>query len=101
MITGDDQGREPLEGAATARVRARRSAHGPARYRATGCPQTIHVWGPPRLGRRRPCGLSIVRVRARRSWMSMVCGLDLHRQQITFDALEVESGDAWRGRLWQ
>jgi transposase len=31
----------------------------------------------------------------------MVCGLDLHRQQITFDALEVESGDAWRGRLWQ
>lgn len=33
--------------------------------------------------------------------MSMVCGLDLHRQQITFDALEVESGEAWRGRLWQ
>jgi transposase len=33
--------------------------------------------------------------------MSMVCGLDLHRQQITFDALEVESGEVWRGRLWQ
>ena len=33
--------------------------------------------------------------------MSMVCGLDLHRQQITFDALEVESEEAWRGRLWQ
>ena len=28
----------------------------------------------------------------RRSLMSMVCGLDLHRGQITFDALEVESG---------
>ena len=25
--------------------------------------------------------------------MSMVCGLDLHRRQITFDALEVDSGD--------
>ena len=33
--------------------------------------------------------------------MSMVCGLDLHRQQITFDALETESGEVWRGRLWQ
>ena len=33
--------------------------------------------------------------------MSMVCGLDLHRQQITFDALMTESGEVWRGRLWQ
>ncbi len=33
--------------------------------------------------------------------MSMVCGLDLHRAQITFDVLEVESGEVWRGRLWQ
>ena len=33
--------------------------------------------------------------------MSMVCGLDLHRQQITFDALEPESGEVWRGRVWQ
>ena len=33
--------------------------------------------------------------------MTMVCGLDLHRQQITFDAVEVESGEVWRGRLWQ
>jgi transposase len=31
----------------------------------------------------------------------MVCGLDLHRRQITFDVLEVESGEVWRGRLWQ
>ena len=30
--------------------------------------------------------------------MSIVCGLDLHRQQITFDALETESGEVWRGR---
>ena len=33
--------------------------------------------------------------------MSMVCGLDLHRQQITFDALETASGEVWRGRVWQ
>ena len=33
--------------------------------------------------------------------MSMVCGLDLHRQQITFDALTRESGGVWRGRVWQ
>ena len=33
--------------------------------------------------------------------MSIVCGLDLHRQQITFDALEMESGEVWRGRVWQ
>lgn len=32
--------------------------------------------------------------------MSMVCGLDLHRRQITFDAVVPESGEAWRGRLW-
>jgi transposase len=33
--------------------------------------------------------------------MAMVGGLDLHRQQITFDVLDVESRDVWRGRLWQ
>jgi transposase len=33
--------------------------------------------------------------------MTMVCGLDLHRRQITFDALEVESGTVWTGRVWQ
>lgn len=33
--------------------------------------------------------------------MTMVCGLDLHRRQITFDVLEVETGEAWRGRVWQ
>jgi transposase len=32
--------------------------------------------------------------------MAMVCGLDLHRGQITFDALELDTGDAWRGRVW-
>jgi transposase len=32
--------------------------------------------------------------------MGMVFGLDLHRQQITFDALDVESGEVWRGRVW-
>jgi transposase len=33
--------------------------------------------------------------------MSMVCGLDLHRGQITFDALESDTGEVWRGRVWQ
>lgn len=33
--------------------------------------------------------------------MSMACGLDLHRAQITFDVLEVGSGEVWRGRLRQ
>jgi hypothetical protein len=33
--------------------------------------------------------------------MSMVFGLDLHRQQITFDGLDVESGEVWKGRVWQ
>jgi transposase len=32
--------------------------------------------------------------------MSMVCGLDLHRQQITFDAADTVSGEVWRGRVW-
>ena len=31
----------------------------------------------------------------------MVFGLDLHRQQITFDGLDVESGEVWKGRVWQ
>ena len=29
--------------------------------------------------------------------MRMVCGLDLHRQQIAFNAEEMESGEVWRG----
>ena len=33
--------------------------------------------------------------------MAMVGGLDLHRRQITFDVVELESGEEWRGRLWQ
>ena len=38
------------------------------------------------------------------SWefpMTLVCGLDLHRRQITFDAVDVESGESWTGRVWQ
>ena len=31
--------------------------------------------------------------------MSMICGLDLHRGQITFDTLEEQSGEVWKGRL--
>jgi hypothetical protein len=30
----------------------------------------------------------------------MVGGLDLHRGQITFDCLEIETGQVWRGRIW-
>src|SRR5436190_14061909 len=43
----------------------------------------------------------MVRSRSRRSQVAMVCGLDLHRRQITFDALETNSGEEWRGRIWQ
>lgn len=32
--------------------------------------------------------------------MAMVCGLDLHRGQITYDALCEETGELFRGRLW-
>lgn len=31
----------------------------------------------------------------------MVCGLDLHRGQITFDTVEVDTGEVWKGRLWK
>jgi transposase len=31
----------------------------------------------------------------------MVCGLDLHRGQITFDVAVAETGEVWRGRIWQ
>jgi transposase len=31
--------------------------------------------------------------------MSIVCGLDLHRAQITFDAVVCETGEHWRGRI--
>jgi transposase len=33
--------------------------------------------------------------------MSMVGGLDLHRGQITFDVVSTETGEVWRGRIWQ
>jgi transposase len=33
--------------------------------------------------------------------MSIVCGLDLHRQQVTFDVFDSVSGEVWRGRVWQ
>lgn len=32
--------------------------------------------------------------------MSIVCGLDLHRAQITFDAVVSETGEHWRGRIF-
>src|SRR5579859_4040785 len=33
--------------------------------------------------------------------MGMVGGLDLHRGQITFDVVDADSGEVWRGRIWQ
>jgi hypothetical protein len=33
--------------------------------------------------------------------MAMVFGLDLHRRQITFDMVEVDSGQEWRGWIGQ
>jgi transposase len=32
--------------------------------------------------------------------MSIVCGLDLHRAQITFDSVVLETGEHWRGRIF-
>ena len=32
---------------------------------------------------------------------SMVGGLDLHRRQITFEFADTDSGELWRGKLWQ
>jgi hypothetical protein len=40
-------------------------------------------------------------IAARRSVMSMVGGLDLHRGQITFDVVSTETGEVWRGRVGQ
>jgi transposase len=31
--------------------------------------------------------------------MAIVAGFDVHRRQITFDALETETGEIWRGRI--
>jgi hypothetical protein len=31
--------------------------------------------------------------------MAIVAGLDVHRRQITFDALDTESGEVSRGRI--
>jgi hypothetical protein len=31
----------------------------------------------------------------------MVGGLDLRRRQITFELADTESGEVWRGKLWQ
>ena len=33
--------------------------------------------------------------------MSMVGGLDLHRGQMTFDVVSIETGEVWRGRVSQ
>jgi transposase len=33
--------------------------------------------------------------------MSIVGGLDLHRGQITFDVVSTQTGEMWRGRIWQ
>jgi hypothetical protein len=33
--------------------------------------------------------------------MSMGSGLDLHRGQITFDTVNTDSEEVWRGRIWQ
>jgi len=61
-------------------------------------PQTSHLWGPQAQATIR---FAKYPTRAGRFPMTMVCGLGLHRRQITFDALEVESGTVWTGRVWQ
>jgi transposase len=53
-----------------------------------------HMGRPPRVGdaERRPH-------RRRRSLMTIVGGLDLHRRQITFDYLDTATGELHRGRI--
>src|SRR4051794_27962244 len=36
---------------------------------------------------------------AKEDLMAIVAGFDVHRRQITFDALETETGEIWRGRI--
>src|SRR3954470_16617273 len=36
---------------------------------------------------------------AKEALMAIVAGFDVHRRQITFDALETETGEIWRGRI--
>src|SRR3954453_3888131 len=64
-------------------------------------PRNISCVGPPPLGAQTTMWFASSPALAGRSPMTMVCGLDLHRQQITFDAMDTESGEVWRGRLWQ
>ncbi len=57
------------------------------------------------VGTPRACQAKLVMTIARCSGvntlMSMVCGLDLHRGQITFDALVEETGEVWKGKVWK
>src|SRR5215210_7182648 len=46
----------------------------------------------------RRCALSSCRS-ARRSLVAIVMGLDQHREQITYDVLDTETGEVWRGRI--
>src|SRR6516165_7367635 len=66
----------------------------------TDCPLLRLIASPStRHGARRQVSPNNPCVRT--SLVVMVGGLDLHRQQITFDVVDVETRDVWRGRLWQ
>src|SRR3954453_7772400 len=55
-------------------------------------------WGPLRLGARDSRDVGVAGTR-RRPLMAIVAGFDVQRAQITFDALDTESGEVMRGRI--
>src|ERR671917_2208483 len=57
-----------------------------------------HEPGPPPLSARHSRELATAELQ-RRPLMTIVAGLDVHRAQITFDALDRETGEVKRGRV--
>src|SRR5918999_6114227 len=76
-------------------------AAGPAPGSAPRTPVVARRWhepGPPPLSARHSRELATAELR-RRPLMTIVAGLDVHRAQITFDALDRETSEVKRGRV--
>src|ERR671919_3204851 len=76
-------------------------AAGPAPGSAPRTPVVARRWhepGPPPLSARHSRELATAELQ-RRPLMMIVAGLDVHRAQITFDALDRETGEVKRGRV--
>src|ERR671914_2352829 len=76
-------------------------AAGPAPGSAPRTPVVARSWhesGPPPLSARHSRELATAELQ-RRPLMTIVAGLDVHRAQITFDALDRDTGEVKRGRV--